>query len=177
MFTPAKTPFRGVTILGGRSTKLEQWQSNRGEGGQDRRALSAPARVVCHTKIGPPKNQSPRNVRGRKVGPPRTFAAEKSVRRGPSVAPQMVRPRCRWSPVLKAFFWPYLDCRRSVLQFETLLASTGHRALLPALPTPHRALLPALRGFTFTLAYIYHKTMQNPNPTLNYLFLYHEIVT
>ena len=118
---------------------------------------------ACHTKIGPPQNQSPRNVRGRKVGPPGTFAAEKSVRRGPSVAPHMVRPCSRWSPVLKAFLRPYLDCRRSGLQFETLLASTGHRALLPT-----------LRGCTFTLANIYHKAMHNPNPTLNYLFLYHE---
>ena len=130
---------------------------------------------ACHTKIRPPQNHSPRNVRGRKVVPPGTFAAEKSVRRGPSVAPHMVRPCCRWSPVLKAFLRLYLDCRRSVLQLETLLASTGHRALLPALPTGHRALLPALRGCTFTLANIYHKTMHNPNPTLNYLFLYHEI--
>ena len=117
----------------------------------------------CHTKIGPPQNQSPRNVRGRKVGPPGTFAAEKSVRRGPSVAPHMVRPCCRCSPVLKAFLLPYLDCRRSVLQSETLLASTGHRGLLPA-----------LRGCTFTLVNIYHKTMHNPNHTLNYLFLYRE---
>ena len=92
---------------------------------------------ACHTKIGPPQKQSPRNVRGRKVGPPGTFAAEKSVRWGPSVAPHMIRPCCRWSPVLKAFLRPYLDCRRSVLQFETLLASTDHRALLPALPTSH----------------------------------------
>ena len=133
-------------------------------------------------KLGPNTNpitniymaESPRNVRGRKVGLPGTFAAEKSVRRGPSVAPHMVRPCCRWSPVLKAFLRPYLDCRRSVLQFETLLDSTGHRALLPALPTGHRALLPALRCFAFILANIYHKTMHNPNPTLNYLFLYHE---
>ena len=67
------------------------------------------------------------------------------------MAPHMVRPCCRWSPVLKAFLRPYLDCRRSVLQFETLLASTGHRALLPALPIGHRALLPALRGCIFIL--------------------------
>ena len=130
-------------------------------------------------KLGPSTNpitniymtESPRNVRGSLPG---TFAAEKSVRRGPSVAPHMVRPCCRWSPVLKAFLRPYLDCRRSVLQFEMLLASTGHRALLPALPTGHRALLPALRCCALTLANIYHKTMHNPNPTLNYLFLYHE---
>ena len=130
---------------------------------------------ACHTKSGPLQNDSPRNVRGRKVRPPPgTFAA---VCWGPSVAPHMVRPCCRWSPVLKAFLRPYLGCRRSVVQFETLLASTGHRALLPALPTlySHRALLPALRGSIFTLANIYHKTMHNPNlSTLNYLFLYHE---
>ena len=38
---------------------------------------------------------------------------------------------------------------------------------------PSRAASCAAR-FTFTLANVYHKTMHNPNPTLNYLFLYHE---
>ena len=116
---------------------------------QYKRSQMSCTRALSH-KNWSPQNQSPRNVRSRKVGPPGAYAAEKSVRRGPSVAPHMVRPCCRWSPVLKAFLRPYLDCRRSVLQFETLLASTGHRALLPALPTGHCALLPALRGCTFT---------------------------
>ena len=113
---------------------------------------------TCHTKISPPGTSA-----AEKLVPPGTFAAEKSVRWGSSVAPHMVRPCFRWSPILKAFLRPYLGCRRSVLQFETLLASTGHRPLLPV-----------LCDCIFTLANIYHKTMHNPNPKLNYLFLYHE---
>ena len=85
------------------------------------------------------KSWSPRNIRGRKISPPGTV---RGTAHGPPLLSMVPRP--------KSVFRPYLDCRRSVLQFETLLASTGHRALLPALLTGHRALLPALRGCTFT---------------------------
>ena len=86
----------------------------------------------------------------KKVGPPRNIRGRKFS------PPGTVRGTAHGRPLLSMVPRP-----KSV-------------SLLPAVPTGHRGLLPALRGCTFTLANIYHKTMHNPNPTLNYLFLYHE---
>ena len=55
-------------------------------------------RLACHTIIGPPQNWSPRNVRGRKIGPPGTSTAEKLVPLGPPTALQTVPPGHGRSP-------------------------------------------------------------------------------
>ena len=47
-----------------------------------------------HTIVGPPQNRSPRNVHGRKLGPPGPTTAENMVPLGPYMAPQTVPP-CR----------------------------------------------------------------------------------
>ena len=97
------------------------------------------------------KNWSPRNIRGRKIGP---LGTVRGTAHGPPLLSMVPRPKSV-SSALPGF----------VYQVGALSCSLGRYWLI--------ARCPALRGCIFTLANIHHKTMHNPNlSTLNYLFLY-----
>ena len=173
----------------------------RADQGLELPAPARPTRGLSHENWSPPKRVPPERPR-QKNWSPGTSAAEKSVRWGPSVAPRMVRPCCRWSPVLKRprqKNWSPRNIRgRKIGPLGTVRGTAHGPPLLSIVPRPKSvssalpgfvyqvgalscslgrywliARCPALRGCIFTLANIHHKTMHNPNlSTLNYLFLY-----
>ena len=137
-FNPFETAFT-LTTLGPRAC----------DRGLSHENWSPPKRVLPERPRQ--KNWSPRNIRGRKIGP---LGTVRGTAHGPPLLSMVPRPKSV-SSALPGF----------VYQVGALSCSLGRYWLI--------ARCPALRGCIFTLANIHHKTMHNPNlSTLNYLFLY-----